>query len=121
MTKHPSLITSFSHAINGIRTFFLNDRNGRIHLAVAVWISVAGFYFELAVTEWALILICFAIVISIEMLNHAIENVCDSVHTAQHPLIKIAKDVAAGAVLWSVVISVIIGVLIFIPKINAIL
>ena len=119
--KQSSLITSFTHAFNGIGTFFATDRNGRIHLAAAVWVSVAGFYFGLSVTEWIAALFCFALVISMEMLNHALEDVCDTIHTTHHPLIKTAKDVSAAAVLWSSIISAIIGALIFIPKIIAIL
>ena len=119
--KHPSIIRSFSHAFNGINTFFSGDRNGRIHLAIAVWVSVAGFYFELSVTEWILLLLCFALVLSLEMMNHALEDVCDTIQTVYHPMIKKAKDVSAAAVLWSAIIAAIIGSLIFIPKILAIL
>ena len=114
--KHPSLKRSFSHAFNGIRTFFLTDRNGRIHLAAAVWTSAAGFYFELSKMEWIMILFCIALVISLEMLNHALEDVCDSIHTTRHPLVKTAKDISAAAVLWSSIISLIIGAVIFGPK-----
>ncbi len=119
--KQPSLITSFSHALRGIHTFFLTDRNGRIHLAVAVWVSIAGVYFEVTVTEWIALLLCFALVIGFEMLNHALEDVCDTIHAAHHPLIKTAKDVAAAAVLWSSFIALLIGLLIFYPKISALL
>lgn len=110
---------AFGYAISGIRHFVKNDRNGKIHLATVVPISIAGWFFRIPLVEWCILLICYAIVISLEMCNHAIEQLCDAVHESHHPLIKISKDVAAGAVLWSVIIAVIIGLLIFIPKIAA--
>ena len=119
--KQQPLLKSFAYAINGIVYFFANDRNGRIHLAAAVWVTIAGIYFNISVMEWMILLLCIALVISMEMLNHALENICDSVHTAHHPLIKTAKDVAAAAVLCSAVISAVIGMLIFVPKISAML
>ncbi len=116
-----SLSKAFVFAFNGIIHFFANDRNGRIHLAISVWVSIAGFYFGLSVNEWLALLLCFGLVICIEMLNHSLEKLCDMVHPVYHPGIKIVKDVAAGAVLWSVIISVIAGLLIFVPKIAAII
>jgi diacylglycerol kinase len=81
-----------------------------------VWVSAAGLYFGIRVTEWFAVLFCFALVISMEMLNHAIENVCDSIHTDHHPLIKRAKDVAAAAVLWSAIIRAVIGLIIILRR-----
>ena len=66
--------------------------------------------------EWIIVLICIAMVIGFEMLNTAIETLCNMVQEEYHPLIKIIKDVAAAAVLWVSIISVIIGLIIFLPK-----
>lgn len=115
--KPQPLINAFGHAINGIRHFIRHDRNGTIHFIAVILVCMAGFYFGVSTTEWCILLVCMALVISFEMLNHSLENLCNVVHEEHHPLIKTAKDVAAAAVLWSAIISAVIGLLIFIPKI----
>ncbi len=119
--KPQSLISAFTHAFNGISHFITHDRNGKIHSLAGILVALAGFYFNIAATEWCILLLCMAIVIGFEILNHALEKLCDVVHKAPHPYIKIVKDVAAAAVLLSAILSVIIGSLIFIPKISALL
>jgi diacylglycerol kinase len=120
MTPQP-IVNAFKHALNGTGYFIRHDRNGRIHFVAAILVSAAGSYFRIATTEWCILLLCIAIVVSFEMVNHALENLCNVVHEAPHPLIKTVKDVAAAAVLWSAIISAIIGLIIFIPKISAVL
>lgn len=119
--KKQSLLSAFRHAFNGLFYFLGHDRNGRIHFGACFLVTLAGFYFRIPVTEWCILLTCFALVVSFEMCNHALENLCNVVHADHHPLIKTVKDVAAAAVLWSAVISVVVGLLIFIPKIISIL
>ena len=116
--KKQSIIKSFANAFNGLTYFFTNDRNGQIHLCAVLLVSLSGFYLQVSLQEWIVLLLCFAVVISIEMCNHGLEKLCDLVNPAQHPTIKIIKDVAAAAVLWSAIISVLIGLLIFLPKIS---
>ena len=116
--KKQTLLTSFANAFNGLASFFTNDRNGKIHFTAVLLVSIAGFYFKASIQEWVVLLLCFGGVISIEMCNHAIEKLCDMVHPDQHPIIKKIKDVTAAAVLWSAIMSLIIGLLIFIPKIS---
>lgn len=115
--KTQPLSKAFTHAFHGMADFIRHDRNGRIHIGISAIVVVAGLFFHVSTIEWAILLLCIAIVIGLEMINHAIENICDVVHANVHPLIKTAKDVAAAAVLWAVLISVIIGLLIFLPKI----
>jgi diacylglycerol kinase len=111
------LLKAFKHAFDGFGYFLLHDRNGKIHFTACIVVAAAGFYFKISVSEWSILLICFALVISFEMCNHALENLCDVVHAEHHPFIKTVKDVAAAAVLWSAIISVLVGLLIFVPKI----
>ncbi|MEO8172754.1 MAG: diacylglycerol kinase family protein [Sediminibacterium sp.] len=118
--KRQSLLSAFRHAGNGLFYFLGHDRNGRIHFITGFLVTLAGFYFHITAIEWCILLICFALVISFEMCNHALENLCNVVHADHHPLIKTVKDVAAAAVLWSAVISVVVGLCIFIPKIISI-
>ena len=117
--KKQSIINSFANAFNGLKFFFMNDRNGQIHLCAVLLVSLSGFYFQVSSQEWMILLLCFAGVISIEMCNHGLEKLCDLVNPAQHPTIKVIKDVAAAGVLWSAIISVLIGLIIFVPKISA--
>lgn len=115
--KQSSLLKAFKYAFSGVGHFLVNDRNGHIHILIAVIVNAAGWFFGISLQEWCIVLLCMGMVISLEMINHALEKLCDAVHETHHPLIKIAKDVAAGAVLWSAIISAIIGLLIFLPKI----
>ena len=108
-------IRSLRFAIHGIFQFFLRERNGQIQGVIALVVMAAGFFFGITKAEWLYVLICTALVISLEMLNSAIERVCNMYTTEFHPAIKIIKDVAAAAVLWSALISLIIGVIIFLP------
>ena len=118
--KKQSLLKAFSHAFNGLFYFLSHDRNGKLHFIACILVSFLGIYCKVSVNEWSILLLCFALVISFEMCNHALENLCDLVHADHHPLVKTVKDVAAAAVLWSAIISAGIGMLIFIPKIMAI-
>jgi diacylglycerol kinase len=119
--KHPHnmhesrLQKAFGYAFQGLVHFMRTDANGRIHFVIAVLVIAAGFLFHISSTEWILILLCTALVLSLEMMNHALEALCNRVEPDHDPLIKTAKDVAAAAVLWSAIISVVIGLIIFIP------
>lgn len=119
--KNQSLIKAFIHAGSGIAWFFTHDRNGKIHLVAAVLVTITAYQLHVSIEEWEILLLCFALVISLEMINHAIEKLADVAHPERHPLIKTAKDVAAAAVLWSTIMAVIIGALIFLPKLEILL
>ncbi len=108
-------IRSLRYAFHGIVQFFRLERNGQIQGVVAVLVIAAGFFFGVTKTEWIALLLCTAIVISLEMLNSAVERICNMHTTDFHPAIKIIKDVAAAAVLWSAVLSLVVGLLIFLP------
>lgn len=111
-----SIAAAFKNAFNGMVAFFLNDRNGKIHLVFVVVLIVSGFVFGISKQEWISILTCIAMVMALEMANASIEKLCDTVHPSIHPNIKWIKDVAAAAVLWAAIISAIIGLIVFVPK-----
>jgi diacylglycerol kinase len=111
------LYKTFGNAFNGLSLFFRKERNGKIQVAVTVIILITGFVFHLSAIEWILILICICLVLALEMINSAVEHLCNLVHNEYHPSIKIIKDIAAGAVLFASIISVIIGLIIIFPKI----
>lgn len=115
------LFKSFSYAIEGIIHAAKKERNLRIHLTVTVLVCLFGLWFSISITEWLIILLTIAGVISLELVNTALERVVDLVTTEHRPLAKQAKDVAAGAVLIFAFIAVIIGIVIFLPKILQVL
>lgn len=111
------LCKAFAYAFRGVYTFFSNDPNGRLELYFAAIAIATGFMLRISNTEWMAVLLCIAMVISLEMINASIEKLCDMVEPDFHPGIKFIKDIAAGAVLVSAVVSLIIGIIIFLPKI----
>ncbi|MGR9049329.1 diacylglycerol kinase family protein [Halobacillus faecis] len=106
----------FRFAWNGIKEVYQSERNFRIHLSVALLVFIAAFLFGLTKVEWMTILIIIVIVLSLEMVNTAMERLLDFYHPEQHPVIGSIKDITAGAVLVASIGSVIIGLIIFIPK-----
>ena len=111
------LVKTFINAFNGLKYFFKKERNGKIQAGVSVAVVIAGLYLHLSTIEWIITLFSICLVLTLELINSALEHLCNLVHSEYHPVIKIIKDVAAGAVLLASVISVIIGLIIFLPKI----
>lgn len=111
------ILKSFAAAFNGIRCCFISETNFKIHVIFAVVTIALGFLLAISATEWLALIFCIAFVITMEMLNTALEKLCDIIHAAIHPVIKKVKDIAAGAVLLSAIASFIIGGIIFLPKI----
>lgn len=109
------LIQSFGYAFEGILAAF-KQQNMRIHLISTLIVIVAGFLTGLSTMEWLMIILIIALVIGAEMINSAIESVVDIASPEIHPLAKQAKDIAAGAVLIFAITSVVIGLIIFVPK-----
>jgi diacylglycerol kinase (ATP) len=110
-------VKSFSYAFQGIKTFFLTQHNAWIHALATVIVIILGNVVKLSTSEWCWIGLAIALVFITEMLNTAIEFLTDIVSPDYHPLAKKTKDVAAGAVLFSAVFSLVIAFLIFIPKV----
>lgn len=115
--KNKSLKDSLYHAYEGICYTVIRERNMHIHIIMALLVILGGAIFQISYEEWLVCLILIALVISLELLNTAIESVVDLITTNDNPLAKVAKDSAAGAVLVSAIISAVIGVVIFLPKI----
>ena len=104
------------YALNGLRILFLEEHNSRIHIAIVIVVVTAGFLLKISNTEWLVICIVIALVFSLEIINSAIENICDYISPQWSEVIKKVKDLAAAAVFVSSVISVICGAIIFLPK-----
>lgn len=117
--KKHRVASSFKFGFQGIASAAARERNMQIHIVISVFVLVAGLVFSISKYEWIAILLCIGGMIALEMLNTAIERTVDMYTKEFHPLAKQAKDIAAGAVLIFAIVSVIIGLIIFIPRILA--
>lgn len=115
--KRKKLRNSFKYAFQGIEEAWKTEQNLKIHFMIMALVIIAGFIFKISLIEWMVCLLLFAIVISLELINTAIETTVDIAMPEINEKAKYAKDIAAGAVLFSAIISVIIGLIIFVPKI----
>ncbi len=116
-----SLLASFNYAIEGVVHALRTQRNVRIHLAVAVLVLIASFFFRITRFEFIALLFAIGLVLSAELVNTAIEATVDLATDGYNPLAKIAKDVAAGAVLVSAITAVVIGYLVFIGHVSGVM
>jgi diacylglycerol kinase (ATP) len=114
--RAPTLLDSFNYAFEGIIHVLRTQRNLRIHLGVAVIVLVAALYFDVTKIELIALLLSIAFVLITEMINSAIEGAIDISTTSFDPNAKLAKDVAAGAVLIAAANAVAIGYLVFAGK-----
>jgi diacylglycerol kinase (ATP) len=116
MKSRPSIIESFNFAIEGVVHVLRTQRNLRIHFAVAVLVLVLAVLVGVEKIELIALLIAIAFVLVAEMINTAIEGAIDAATTSFDPMAKLAKDIAAGAVLISAVTAVAVGYLVFAGK-----
>jgi diacylglycerol kinase len=112
-----SLLKSFGFAFQGIFHLIKKERNFKIQFSVFILVLFSAFYFQLSKYEWIVLLVSSMIVMSLEAINTSIEQLCDLTESNINPKIKIIKDVAAGAVLIASLFSIVIGLIIFIPRI----
>lgn len=111
------LINRFKFPLAGFITILKKDRNFILHIIFAMLVIIFGFIFNLNLNEWLWIILAIFIVLITEVINTSIEYVVDLYTDEYHPLAKHAKDTAAFAVLLASIMSVLIGGLIFLPKI----
>lgn len=119
--KKGSLYKSFYYAFCGIISNVLTERNLKIHISLMLLVIICGFLFEISLFEWLVCLVLFGLVISLELVNTAVEITIDIYVDKFNEKAKIAKDTAAGAVLVAAIVSVIVGLIIFVPKILTLL
>lgn len=119
--KKPPITKSFGYAFEGIFTCIRKERNMKIHCVMAILVVAAGVILGLSPVEWCICLGLFGLVMALELVNTAVEAVVDLVTGEYHPLAKIAKDTAAGAVLIAAIMAAVAGLIIFVPKGLAIL
>ena len=109
-------LLSFTYAIKGLKYAYRNEQNLAFDVGVSLLVVIAGFLFKVSISEWALLALTIGMVLSFELINTAVEAVVDLVTEEYHPLAKVAKDTSAAAVLVCAIASVVVGLIIFLPK-----
>ena len=107
---------SFVYALSGIKYFFKTQHNSWIQLTAATAATAAGFNFKINTGEWCWIISCIGAVFAAELFNTAIEALTDLVSPGRNEIAGRVKDLAAGAVLVTSIIALVIGLMIFVPK-----
>ncbi len=110
-------IKGFKYAFNGIKFTLFTQHNFLIHLFCAVAAIAMGYYFNINKNEWLAIIIVIGLVLAAEVFNTAIEEIVNMISPQRNKKAGIIKDLAAGAVLILAITALIIGLIIFIPKI----
>jgi len=109
-------IKGVAFAFKGAILLLKNEASIQVQATIGIIVTIAGFYFNLSTTEWMFQIFAIGLVMSIEGINSAIEEIADFVHPDFHARIGYIKDVAAGAVFFASVVAIVIGCLIYIPK-----
>lgn len=112
-----SFIRSLDYARNGILVFSRSCPKARIHYTFALIALILGAIAGISTIAWAIIILCIVLVIAVEMLNEALEQLCNHLHPEQHPAIGRIKDISAGAVLITAAGAAITGCIILLPAI----
>lgn len=109
-------LLGFKYAFKGAWMLLKNEASVQVQCAIAIFVTLAGIYFHLSTTEWILQFLAIGLVLSIEGLNTAIEEIANFVHPDFHNKIGYIKDIAAGAVFFAAMVALIIGCFIYFPK-----
>ncbi|MFZ5391723.1 MAG: diacylglycerol kinase family protein [Patescibacteria group bacterium] len=116
MFDFKKLISSFGHAIRGLIYLLRYEQNFKIHVLFGIAALILGLILKIDYYEFLFILIIIAFVAMAEIVNTVLENILDVLHPDYHDKIKIIKDATAGVVLFASAVSIIIGIIIFGPK-----
>lgn len=113
-----SIIDSFNYAVSGIILSIKTEKNMLIHYIIAVSVLGLSLFFNFTRVEFLILLFAISLVLTLEMINTAIEKTVDMITKEYHPYARIAKDISAGAVLIASVNAVIVGYLLFFDRLN---
>ncbi len=111
------LVKSFTYAFDGLKYAFKYEQNILVHTLATILVIIAGIFLKISLTEWLVLALIIGLVIATELINTSIEATIDLITKDVHPLAKIAKDTAAAAVLVFGLTAIVIGCIIFLPKI----
>lgn len=116
-TNMRKFIKGFGYAYSGIYYAFKTQLNFRIHIFFLLFAGLMGWYFKISADEWLWVIVVSGMVLGAELFNTGMEVLVDLVSPEIHPKAKIIKDVSAAAVLVAAIAALIVGLIIFIPKI----
>ena len=109
-------IKGCKYAIRGAWMLLKNEASIQVQAVIAIIVTIAGFYYDISYIEWMFQIFAIGLVMSIEGLNTAAEEIADFIHPDYNKKIGYIKDVAAGAVFFAAIVAVIIACIIYIPK-----
>ena len=112
-----SIANIIKYSIDGIIAYAKEGKSIIIYIVCAILEIIFGFVFKVNGLEWILIICILGFILSIELINTAIEAVCDAITKEYNPLIKIAKDCGSGATFIIFIVAIILNIIIFAPKI----
>jgi len=107
------------YALKGAFILLRTEASIQVQFAIATILTIAGFYYKISATEWMFQIFSIGLIMSIEGLNTAIEEIADFIHPEFHNKIGLIKDIAAGAVFIAAIAAITVGLIIYIPKIIA--
>ncbi|OGD85704.1 hypothetical protein A2164_01515 [Candidatus Curtissbacteria bacterium RBG_13_35_7] len=110
-------VVSFRYAIEGIVYSYKKGMHFKMHVAAATVAIILGLIYKISATEWLILILLSFSIIAAEAMNTAIEETCNLLHPEHHPRARLAKHCAAGSVLIISIAAIIIGLIIFLPKI----
>ncbi len=110
-------LKSIGYAFKGAYQLITTEASVKVQLFIGVIMTISGIYFHLTAFEWVIQTLVIALIMALEGMNTAIEEIADFIHPEHHPKIGLIKDIAAGAVFIFAVAAVIIGLIMYIPKI----
>lgn len=116
-----SRIKSFTHAFEGLKTLWSHEPNFKIHFLALILVSLMSYLLKISKTEWLILIVVMSIVLITEAINTSLEYLADGVSKDFNIDIKKAKDVAAAAVVLSAINAIVIGLIMFLPKLLALL
>lgn len=117
MSKKHSTYKSFLYSVEGLKTAIKREPNFRIEVLASILVLTLGYLLDVNKAEWMILVAVIFIVLILELINTSLEAIVDLISPKYHPKAKVAKDVAASAMLLAVIASVVIGLSIFVPKI----
>lgn len=110
-------LKSIGYAFKGALLLLKTEASIKVQLAIGLIVTIAGIYFDISAIEWIVQLLAIGLVMSVEGINTAIEEIANFIHPERHEKIGLIKDIAAGAVFIASVFASIVGLIIYLPKI----
>lgn len=112
-------IKSVTYSVIGAWKLVTSEHSIMVQFCLGVAVTIAGFYFNINATEWMLQTMCIGLVMAIEGANTAVEKICDFIHPDFNPKIGFIKDIASGAVFFAALAAIVVGTIIYYPRIAA--